>query len=135
MTQQQQQQHPESHRRGWLCNKGPPKMTDDQKLILQEMERISRIMDMTCLTICNKELGLDGFIGLIPGIGDLITAGISFWIVIRMWFAFDPWIFRCKWFPSLFNVSIDLCLGIIPFFGDIFDFYWKVRTKKIGYKA
>ena len=99
---------------------GPPEMTEDQKIILAEIEKISRTMDVKFMKICGWDFGLDAVIGLFPGIGDMVTAAISFWIVMRTFFAFDPWIFRCKWFPLLLNVAIDLCIGIVPIFGDIF---------------
>lgn len=100
-------------------------MTEDQKKILHEMEVLALTLDQSWIKICGRDLGADAFIGLIPVVGDFSTMAVSLWIVMRAWFAFDKWLFRRKWCAMTFNVGVDFCIGSIPFFGDIFDVFWK----------
>mmetsp|Transcript_31988 Transcript_31988/g.52822 ORF Transcript_31988/g.52822 Transcript_31988/m.52822 type:complete len:165 (+) Transcript_31988:91-585(+) len=110
----------------------PPTMNENQQKILKEMEAIATNMDRTFVTVCGKDIGYDGIIGLIPVVGDIFTSFVSLWIVMRAWFAFDKWLFRRKWCIMLVNVGIDLCIGAIPFFGDLFDVYWKSNIMNVN---
>ena len=67
--------------------------------------------------------GLAGFIGLIPGIGDIIDALISMYIVVR---AIQLRVSRVAIARMVVNVGLEALMGSLPFIGDIFV---------IGYKA
>jgi len=117
-----------------LCDRKPyepPPLTEDQEKILSEIELIADTMDTTWIHVCGRDFGADGVIGLIPGVGDLATGCISGWILMRIWFAFDKRI-RRKAVPMIFNISIDMIIGCIPLFGDIFDVGWKSNIKNIN---
>eukprot|EP00542_Grammatophora_oceanica_P021158 CAMPEP_0194034964 /NCGR_PEP_ID=MMETSP0009_2-20130614/7426_1 /TAXON_ID=210454 /ORGANISM="Grammatophora oceanica, Strain CCMP 410" /LENGTH=145 /DNA_ID=CAMNT_0038676137 /DNA_START=94 /DNA_END=531 /DNA_ORIENTATION=+ len=107
-------------------------MTSDQKLILAEMERIALFMDSNFITVCGYGFGADSVIGLIPGVGDIGTTGVSLWIFIRIVFAFDKRLWRRKWCTMLMNIGIDFMFGMIPLAGDIFDVFWKSNIKNIN---
>lgn len=109
-----------------------PVLTDDQQKILHEMESLAAFMDTSWLTICGTSFGADAIIGLIPGLGDVATCGVSLWIVVRAWFAFDPIVFRRAWFIMLMNCGIDFCIGAVPLAGDILDIYWKSNVKNVN---
>ena len=100
--------------------------------ILQEMEALANFMDTSWITVCGKSFGADSIIGLIPGVGDFATMGVSIWIVIRAWFAFDKRVFRRSGCIMLINCGIDFCIGSIPLAGDIFDIYWKSNVKNVN---
>jgi hypothetical protein len=111
----------------------PPILTENQYKILKEMETsIATGMDTTFIFVRGKESAYNGVIGLIPVVGNVFTSCISLWIVMRAWFAFDKWLFRRKWCIMLVNVGIDLCIGAIPLFGDLFDVYWKSNIKNVN---
>lgn len=114
------------------CHRETPVMTEDQKKILHEMEVLALTLDKTWITVCGRPIGADGIIGLVPVVGDLSTTGVSMWIVMRAWFAFDKWLFRRKWCVMLFNVGVDFCIGTIPIAGDIFDVFWKCNIKNVN---
>lgn len=117
-----------------LCGRKPyeaPPLTEDQKKILYEIELIADTMDTTWIHFCGRDFGADGIIGLIPGVGDFATGLISGWVMMRIWFAFDKRI-RRKTVPMLFNIWVDMLIGCIPLFGDIFDVGWKSNIKNIN---
>jgi hypothetical protein len=67
-------------------------------------------------------IGLDGFLGLIPGIGDMAGATVSAFIIAR---AMRSGIPKSAIMRMVVNVGLDSLVGAVPFFGDIFDFAFK----------
>jgi hypothetical protein len=74
------------------------------------------------------KVGLDGFIGLIPGIGDIAGAGISAFIIGR---AMQAGISRGAITRMIINMATDSLVGSLPVFGDIFDFAYKSNIKNV----
>ena len=73
-------------------------------------------------------IGLDGIVGLIPGIGDVIGLALSSVIVLDAGRRGVP--------PSILlrmaaNVLIEMVIGSIPLIGDVFDFVWKANTRNL----
>jgi hypothetical protein len=66
--------------------------------------------------------GLDPIVGLVPGLGDIITGLLSFLIVFAAWQRGLP---RIALSRMVANIAIDTLLGSIPIFGDVFDTAWK----------
>ncbi len=65
-----------------------------------------------------RGIGLDAALGFIPGIGDVIAALLSVWIVIG---ALRHRVPLGKVMRMIVNVLLDMLVGEIPIFGDIFD--------------
>src|SRR5262249_31891927 len=66
--------------------------------------------------------GLDGIVGLIPGVGDVATAAVSAVIVAR---AMQSGIPKSAVMRMVINIGLDTIAGSVPLFGDIFDFAFK----------
>ncbi|HEX4663551.1 MAG TPA: DUF4112 domain-containing protein [Terriglobales bacterium] len=66
--------------------------------------------------------GLDPIVGLVPGLGDIITGLLSFLIVFAAWQRGLPKIAISR---MVANIAIDTLLGSIPIVGDVFDTVWK----------
>jgi Domain of unknown function (DUF4112) len=75
------------------------------------------------------KIGFDPIVGLIPGIGDLIGAILSGYIVLEAARAEVPAYTLAR---MLVNVGIDTLLGAIPAVGDVFDAAWKSNTKNVA---
>ena len=75
------------------------------------------------------KFGLDPIIGLIPGIGDLIGAVISGYIILEAVHAEIPTLTLAR---MLVNVGIDTLLGAVPALGDVFDAAWKSNTMNVA---
>ncbi|HEY5610302.1 MAG TPA: DUF4112 domain-containing protein [Thermoanaerobaculia bacterium] len=69
-----------------------------------------------------KRIGLDAGLGLIPGVGDIVGAFISSWIVIGAIRHRVPFRVLSR---MVLNIALDLGIGTIPVLGDIFDFLFK----------
>ncbi|SDG01492.1 DUF4112 domain-containing protein [Terriglobus roseus] len=70
--------------------------------------------------------GLDGIIGLIPGIGDVLGAMASWIIILAAWLRGVPRVTLARMFA---NVAIETIVGTVPILGDAFDIAWKANRK------
>jgi Domain of unknown function (DUF4112) len=73
--------------------------------------------------------GLDAIIGLIPGLGDLITSLISLYILAAARRYGVP---RATLLRMAFNIGVDTVVGAVPFAGDAFDVFWKANKMNVG---
>jgi len=73
--------------------------------------------------------GLDSILGLIPGIGDTVTLASTAYLFGVARNNGLPWHIH---FKILWNAFIDWLIGIVPFFGDIFDVGWKANQKNVA---
>ena len=73
--------------------------------------------------------GWDPVIGMVPWLGDLVTALFSSAIILQ---AHKMRLPRVVMLRMLFNVAIDLGVGAVPFFGDVADAFWKSNTKNFA---
>jgi hypothetical protein len=70
--------------------------------------------------------GLDGIIGLVPGLGDVLAGLLSLIIPFAAWVRGAPYITMVR---MLANVAIGLLVGTIPVLGDAFDIFWKANRR------
>jgi hypothetical protein len=94
------------------------------KPYLQEdplIEWLAWLMDDS-VRIGPYSVGLDGFLGLIPGIGDMAGAAVSALIIAR---AMKSGISKSAILRMVINVGVDSLVGAVPFLGDLFDFAFK----------
>lgn len=74
-------------------------------------------------------IGLDPIIGLIPGLGDIISSVFSFIIVFAAWQRNLPKVTIAR---MVANIAIDTLVGSMPILGDIFDAAWKSNKKNVA---
>lgn len=95
---------------------------------LRQRHGLAWLLDSSIPLPGGYRIGLDGIIGLIPGIGDAIGGGLSSWILYQ---AYKQEVPRTVLARMLINILIDGALGAIPILGDIFDFYWKANLRNL----
>ena len=98
-------------------------------------ERIARLDSLaslldTALFIpgTNIRFGVDGIIGLVPGIGDTITTALSLWIVYEAHQLGAPAHVLGR---MLGNVVLDGAVGAVPVVGDVFDVMWRANRRNM----
>ena len=74
-------------------------------------------------------VGWDPIIGLVPWVGDLLTALLSSAIVLHAHQMRLPRIVQLR---MLMNVAIDLLVGAIPVVGDAADVFWKSNSMNMA---
>ena len=70
--------------------------------------------------------GIDGIIGLVPGLGDVLAGLLSLVIPIAAWMRGVPYIALVR---MTINLGIGVLIGTIPIFGDLFDIAWKPNRR------
>ena len=75
------------------------------------------------------KIGFDPIVGLIPGIGDLIGAVLSGYIVLEAVRLEVPAFTLAR---MLVNIGIDTVLGAVPGIGDVFDAAWKSNLMNVA---
>jgi Domain of unknown function (DUF4112) len=73
-------------------------------------------------------VGLDGLIGLVPGVGDVVTTLLSLYIVLEARRLGVP---LTKLGRMGLNVGVDAVLGAVPLLGDLFDVAWKANRRNV----
>jgi hypothetical protein len=74
-------------------------------------------------------VGWDPIVGLVPWVGDLVTALVSCAIVFHAHQRRLPRIVQLR---MLMNVAIDLLLGAVPIVGDAADAFWKSNSMNMA---
>ncbi len=102
----------------------------DTRTRLAHLRQLSHVLD-TAIRVpgTNIRLGLDGILGLIPGVGDVTTGLASVFVILSAARMGVP--------PSVLarmigNVAIDTAIGVVPVLGDIFDVAWKANTRNVA---
>ncbi len=95
----------------------------------QSLERLASLLDdIFRIPGTNLRFGLDPIIGLIPGIGDLVSGLASSLIIFAAWQRGLP---RVTIARMVANVALDSLLGSMPLAGDLFDAAWKSNRKNM----
>lgn len=95
-----------------------------------ELELIAYWMDSAFIVPgLGIRFGFDAIIGLIPGLGDLITSLISLYILAAARRYGVP---RATLARMAFNIGVDTVVGAVPFFGDAFDVFWKANKMNVA---
>jgi len=76
----------------------------------------------------NRPVGLDSIVGLIPVLGDIITAGMGAWLV---WEARNLGMSKFQIARMAGNVGVDTLLGAVPLVGDLFDFAFRSNSRNL----
>ncbi len=94
---------------------------------LRHLDKLSEILDSAfAIPGTRFRIGLDGIIGLIPGIGDAIGAALSIYLIFEAARLGLP---LSTLLRMLGNVAVETAAGTIPIVGDIFDIAWKANTR------
>jgi hypothetical protein len=100
-------------------------LTPGQAKRLEALRKMAQLLDSAFLVPGTSwRIGLDPIVGLVPGIGDLISPLFTIGI---LWQAQDLGIPKVVQLRMIFNVAIDAALGLVPVAGDLFDFAWKAN--------
>jgi Domain of unknown function (DUF4112) len=99
----------------------------DRAASIARVKRIARLMDVAWRIPGTKiRFGADSVIGLVPGAGDLVTMGISLYMLAEAHRLGIPKPILLK---MAGNIAIDTGIGAIPFVGDVFDMFFKSNSK------
>ena len=102
-------------------------LTREQRLA--RLDAISKLLDVAFIVPGTKfRYGIDGLIGLIPVVGDIITTAISLWLVREARALGAPWHLTAR---MLGNVALDGVVGLVPVAGDAFDVMFRANVRNV----
>jgi hypothetical protein len=102
-------------------------LTREQRLA--RLDAVARLLDIAfILPGTNIRYGIDGIIGLIPVVGDLIATAFSLWLVREARALGAPWHITAR---MLGNVAIQGVVGAVPVAGDAFDVLFRANIRNV----
>jgi Domain of unknown function (DUF4112) len=102
-------------------------LTREQRLA--RLDAVAKVLDIAFILPGTKiRYGVDGIIGLIPVVGDLIAAALSLWLVREARALGAPWHITAR---MLGNVAIQGVVGAVPVAGDAFDVLFRANIRNV----
>lgn len=106
-----------------------PGLGRDARAIRQRIEVMEHILENALVIPGTRfRVGLDAILGVVPVLGDLISAAMGAWIV---WEARNLGMPKWQLWRMGANVGIDTAIGAIPFVGDAFDLVFRSNSKNL----
>ena len=99
----------------------------ERRARVERMERLSKTLDSRFrVPGLGIRVGWDSILGLVPGLGDLVTAGPAGLMIVE---AARLGARKRAMARMGLNTAIDLGLGAVPVLGDVFDVFYKAHRK------
>jgi hypothetical protein len=70
--------------------------------------------------------GLDGIVGFVPGIGDILGGLASTILIVAAWVRGVPKVTVAR---MVMNVAIETAVGSLPIVGNLFDIGWRANRR------
>jgi hypothetical protein len=110
----------------WL-ERGVRELAADEEASMRRVARLAYWLDDRFrIPGTSRRVGLDGLIGLVPGIGDVGTTLIAAYIVLEAARLGVPKTVLAR---MLANVGVDFAIGLVPLVGDLADLAWKSNRR------
>jgi hypothetical protein len=109
--------------------------SERKELARRRLVALTRLMDEAVeVPVLGTRVGLDALLGLVPLVGDLVSAGIGLYAVAQA-----RELGASRWLQArmIGNLLADAALGAVPLAGDLADVYFKAhrRNMKLLQKA
>ncbi len=93
-----------------------------------KLESLAQLMDNK-FEVLGYRFGLNLVIDLIPGIGDLISTIIAFYILLM---ALQYKVSLFTLFRMVLNIGVYFIVGLIPWVGAAFGVWWKPNIRNLN---
>lgn len=104
-------------------------MARDPASVRRRIEAMERLLERAfVIPGIRRHVGMDSIVGLVPVIGDIVTAAMGAWLI---WEARNLGMSKFHLARMAGNVAMDTTLGFIPFVGDAFDFLFRSNTRNL----
>jgi hypothetical protein len=96
---------------------------------IERLRRLARVQDeLLRIPGTNIRFGLDALLGLVPGVGDMVTTGVSAYVLVTAARMGAPTSVIAR---LAGNIVLDLLIGSVPLLGDLFDVGWKANVRNV----
>ena len=101
----------------------------DPAAVRRRIEALEQLLERSFVVPgINRPVGLDAIVGLVPVLGDAITAAMGAYLV---WEASNLGMPRWKIWRMAGNGAFDTALGASPVAGDAFDFCFRSNSRNL----
>ena len=101
----------------------------DPLSVRKRIEAMEQLLERSMVIPGTKiPIGLDSIVGLVPVIGDFVTAAMGAYIV---WEARNLGIPKWKLWRMAGNIAFDSAVGAVPVLGDAFDFAFRSNSRNL----
>jgi hypothetical protein len=101
----------------------------DPASVRRRLEAVEGVLErMFVIPGLNRPIGLDSILGLVPVLGDVITASMGAWLV---WEARNLGMSKFTLARMAGNIGMDTLLGAVPLVGDLFDFAFRSNSRNL----
>jgi hypothetical protein len=76
-----------------------------------------------------RRFGIDAIIGIVPGVGDVVSGVLG---LVVVWRGSRMGLPRIVVARMLLNALLDIAIGAIPIIGDAFDLWFKASTRNLA---
>jgi hypothetical protein len=102
-------------------------LTREQRLA--RLDAVAKLLDIAFVLPGTKiRYGIDGIVGLIPVVGDIIATAFSLWLVREARALGAPWHITAR---MLGNVAVQGVVGAVPVAGDAFDVLFRANMRNV----
>ena len=120
-----------THARGFRLDFGSVNLfgnlTREQRLA--RLDAIAKLLDIAFVLPGTRiRYGVDGIIGLIPVVGDIVATALSLWLVREARALGAPWHITAR---MLGNVAVQGLVGTVPVAGDAFDVLFRANMRNV----
>lgn len=96
---------------------------------VRRMEFVANLLDTAFVVPGTRQrVGIDAFIGLVPGVGDVVTTVLSSYVI---WEARNLGVSKVAIGRMLGNLAIHATVGTIPVVGDLFIAFFRVNQRNM----
>ena len=108
-----------------------PLSEDQRARSLAEVEALAWLLDNSIPVpgTGGRRFGVDAIIGIIPGVGDVVSGIVGLLVV---WRGSRMGLSRIVVARMLLNALLDIAIGAIPIIGDAFDLWFKASTRNLA---
>lgn len=92
-------------------------------------ERMAKLMDSAIPLPVVGGIGIDAVLGVVPVIGDIISAGVGALVIVN---GLQYGIPRELVSKMVGNICVDIVAGAFPLVGDLFDVAFKANTRNMA---
>lgn len=120
---------PSSARRPERLRPELPGLGNDPAAVRQRVEMLERLLERSFkIPVLRRDVGLDAIAGLVPVLGDVLTAAMGAYVV---WEARNLGLSKWQLWRMGANVAFDTAIGAVPLVGDAFDFFFRSNSKNL----
>ena len=102
---------------------------NDPLSVRRRIEALERLLEgLVEIPVLRRKVGLDAIAGVVPVVGDLLTAGLGLYLV---WEARNLGLPKWQLWRMAANVGFDSLIGAVPVAGDLFDLLYRSNTRNL----